>query len=268
MGLPTIFIGSSVESLPIAQAIQANLEYDAKVTLWDQGVFKLNNTALESLYKQISEVDFAIFVFMPEDIATIRDTKTLTVRDNVIFEMGLFIGGLGKDKVYYLIPRGVDFHLPTDLLGITSGTYNPDNANLQAATGTFCTQIKQLIKKLYSIEYPLTHRFGDNLLGAKIKDRITIGTQYVITAQKPPAKELRVRIQGYNSAGTGLHDYRSNGVDWGTIDHKNDFQDTIFLETEGYLTVTFDNKGTIELLCYIDDEEQPSYSKTIVIEAQ
>src|SRR6202040_953388 len=36
--------------------------------------------------------DLGVFVFDADDVAVIRDNKTPTVRDNVLFELGLFIG--------------------------------------------------------------------------------------------------------------------------------------------------------------------------------
>jgi hypothetical protein len=148
---PRIFIGSSTESLKIAYAIQESLEHVANVTVWTQGIFELSAYSLESLLSVLEKSDFSIFVFSPEDLVTIRDKTFLTVRDNVIFELGLFTGRHGKDRNFIIMPRGVqDFHLPTDLLGITPATYDPGRPEeeLIAALGPACNKITRAIQKL------------------------------------------------------------------------------------------------------------------------
>ena len=66
-----------------------------------------------------------------------RDTVSQVVRDNVIFEFGLFIGKLGPEPVFFVIPRGEELHLPSDLLGLTPLTFDPHRTdhNLRAALG-------------------------------------------------------------------------------------------------------------------------------------
>jgi predicted nucleotide-binding protein len=90
-----------------------------------------------------------VFVFSPDDITVMRGKESSTIMDNVIFEFGLFVGRLGRDRVYLIVPEGNDFHLPTDLLGVTPGKYNPmrEDGSLQAATGPACNKIRQNIKK-------------------------------------------------------------------------------------------------------------------------
>lgn len=150
-----IFIGSSVEGLGIAYAIQQNLIHNAEVTVWDQGVFELSATTIESLEKVLEKSDFGIFVFSPDDIAKIRKNEFSIVRDNVIIEYGLFVGKLGRERVFFVKPMNQDLHLPTDLMGITPGNYeaNREDKSLQAGTGAFCNQVRQKIIKLGKLQH-------------------------------------------------------------------------------------------------------------------
>jgi tetratricopeptide (TPR) repeat protein len=147
---PKIFIGSSVEGLSVAYAIQQNLTHDAEPTVWDQGIFDLSQTTMESLTKAVDESDFGVFVFSLDDVTKMRGSDHSTVRDNVIFEFGLFTGKLGRDRVFFVTPDGSELRLPTDLLGVTPGVYNPnrEDGRLQAATGPACNQIREVMKKL------------------------------------------------------------------------------------------------------------------------
>jgi tetratricopeptide (TPR) repeat protein len=160
---PKIFIGSSVEGLSVAYSIQQNLTHDADVTVWDQGVFELSKTTIESLLEILGKSDFGIFVFSPDDISIIRKEGKNVVRDNVLFEFGLFIGKIGRERVFFIIPSDTDLHLPTDLIGITPGKYNPnrEDKSLQAATGPVCHQIRLQIKKTGNISNEETSREPD-----------------------------------------------------------------------------------------------------------
>lgn len=147
---PKIFIGSSVEGLNVAYAVQQNLTHDAESTVWDQGLFELSKTTIETLENSLETTDFGIFVLSDDDISIMRDKKSSVVRDNVLFELGLFIGKLGRERVFFIIPDDTSLHIPTDLLGITPGKYNPnrEDGSLQAATGAVSNSIRIQIKKL------------------------------------------------------------------------------------------------------------------------
>jgi hypothetical protein len=146
---PSVFIASSVEGLKVADAINLNLDHDTFPTLWRTGTFRPGSSVLDDLVKKSSVVDFAVFVFTPDDAATIKEEPTHVVRDNVLFELGLFIGALGKERCYVVRPRNVDMHLPSDLLGVTHVDYVPDrpDGELASALNAACKQIRDEIAR-------------------------------------------------------------------------------------------------------------------------
>jgi hypothetical protein len=146
---PSVFIASSKEGLKVADAINLNLDHDTFPTLWRTGTFRPGSSVLDDLVKKSSAVDFAVFVFTPDDAATIREEPTRVVRDNVLFELGLFIGALGKERCYVVRPRAVDMHLPSDLLGVTHVDYAPDrpDGELASALNAACKQIRDEIAR-------------------------------------------------------------------------------------------------------------------------
>jgi tetratricopeptide (TPR) repeat protein len=147
---PKLFIGSSVEGLPIGYAIQKNLRRVAEVTIWDQGVFLLSATTLESLLSAAPRFDFAAFVFSPDDVTKIRQEEHSTVRDNVVFELGLFVGRLCRERCFVFVPENTQLHVPTDLIGLTPATYEADRSdnNFVAGCGAACHDVAEQITKL------------------------------------------------------------------------------------------------------------------------
>lgn len=150
MRKPRIFIASSIESLDVADAININLDHQAEVTIWRNGTFKLSTGSIDSLVEKAKSVDFAIFIFTPDDISVIRDQSKHVVRDNVLFELGLFIGTLEKNRCFLVKPRDVDLHFPTDLLGLTPADYeaNRSDNDLASAVNHPCILIKKEIASL------------------------------------------------------------------------------------------------------------------------
>ena len=145
---PKIFIGSSTENLGIAYTIQEHLEFDSEPTVWTDDIFKLSDYALTSLIDELQNFDFGVFVFSPDDTAIIRNEKRQIVRDNIIFELGLFIGYLGQERTFIISPRNVDdFHLPTDLLGMNPANYDSQRNDIKAALGPACNKIRNLMKE-------------------------------------------------------------------------------------------------------------------------
>jgi len=158
---PKLFVGSSSESTDVAYAIQDNLQKDAEITVWPQGVFKLSKPAIESLARTLAVSDFGAFVFAPDDAVRLRKKNYSAVRDNVILELGLFVGKLGIERTFIVIPGNEDdLRIPTDLTGVTPGYYDADrdDKNLQAALGPVCNQIRKVIKSLKAVKRPTKSR--------------------------------------------------------------------------------------------------------------
>jgi hypothetical protein len=150
---PSLFIASSVEGLSVAYAVQTELDHDVEATIWKQGVFRASESTLVSLARRVRETDFAAFVFTADDVANIRENTLHVVRDNVVFELGLFMGGIGAERCFIIVPRDTTMHLPSDLLGVTPLTYDPyrKDQNLNAALGPPCNGIRSAINRLLSV---------------------------------------------------------------------------------------------------------------------
>ena len=150
---PRLFVGSSSEGLSIAYALQENLESDAEITVWTQGIFEPSQFVLESLLATLQSSDLGVFVISPDDHATIRGTQAPVVRDNVLFELGLFVGRLGRDRSIFLIPKGTDLHLPSDLHGVIAVSFEPKRAdgNVNAALGPAANRIRNSLTKIESL---------------------------------------------------------------------------------------------------------------------
>ena len=75
-------------------------------------------TIIEKFEKHSSDVNFAIILLTADDEGrSIKESDfKVRARQNVVFEMGYFIGKLGRDKVFLLLENGVD--KPGDLDGI------------------------------------------------------------------------------------------------------------------------------------------------------
>ncbi len=143
---PTVFIGSSAEGLAIANAIQVNLDYACEVVIWSQGVFGLGGGTLETLVNKLDTFDFAILVVTPDDMVESREKKQAAPRDNVLLELGMFLGALGRERTFFVHDRTKDIKLPSDLAGVTPATYQLHaDGNYQAALGAATTLIQNAI---------------------------------------------------------------------------------------------------------------------------
>lgn len=147
---PVVFIGSSKESLSVAQTVQSNLDHDDFIVrLWTDSVFGASQFPIIDLEKQVREADFAVLVLGPDDEVISRQEKLDAPRDNVIFELGLFMGALSHERTFMIVPRGYDIKIPTDLFGLTPMSYKSDDSNDRTALlGPACNQLRNIINRI------------------------------------------------------------------------------------------------------------------------
>jgi len=91
------------------------------------------------------EFHYAVFVFTPDDQLHTRGGTKPVARDNVLFELGMFIGKLGRRRAFAIHPGKRGIALPSDLSGITTAPYDPEERDLAAALGPVTNRIRDAL---------------------------------------------------------------------------------------------------------------------------
>ena len=67
-----------------------------------------------------------------DDIAAIRGEEAKVARDNVVFELGLSFGRIGRDRTFIIAAPKEAMHTATDLAGVTAVIYEPESDSRKA----------------------------------------------------------------------------------------------------------------------------------------
>ena len=96
-----------------------------KPTVLDRKPSK-GQTVIDKFDEQADEADFAIVLLTPDDVGSSKATgkRRPRARQDVIFELGYLIGGLGGERVCALYKEGVE--LPSDIRDVA---YVPMDSN-------------------------------------------------------------------------------------------------------------------------------------------
>jgi hypothetical protein len=145
---PRVFIGSSTAGLDVAYEIHSKLHKDVDVVVWKDEDW-LGRGTLEHLVQILDDYQFAIFVFRPDDVIQIKGEELMATRDNVLIEMGLFIGKHGREKTFIVFQEEPTARIPSDLLGINFAMYaDGSTSDIVAA----CYAIKKRILQIWEKE--------------------------------------------------------------------------------------------------------------------
>ncbi len=162
-----IFVASASEGLQVAHALGKVLEDHEgfRPCVWDEGTFKPSLTFIEALEVQLDQSDFAILTLTPDDRVVSRGKSRRAPRDNVLFELGLFMGRLGRERTYFMFDKACDPKIPSDLLGVSPAPFKrvggvPLEDCLRDASTRVVAQIRELgaREKLDPVQSAHIHR--------------------------------------------------------------------------------------------------------------
>jgi Predicted nucleotide-binding protein containing TIR-like domain len=214
MNMPSVFVGSSREGIEIARAVQTQLAEVSNVDVWNEVPSRLSKGTLESLVEVLDTYDFAVLVLTPDDLIVSRGIEQKAARDNVLIELGLFMGRIGRQRTFLLVPKESNVKTPADLEGVAFATFaTPDDPKrLLSAVGPACTQIRNAIKERTAIEQHLASELGIRITspvnGQEVVGRFNLEGSY---KTKPPP-DFVVSVFEYSPA-TGRH-YPRKEVDF------------------------------------------------------
>lgn len=146
---PILFIGSSRESLPIVEALVAGWKSPPFIVRpWTGGVFTPSQFPIDDLAQQLVACDFAALVLGPDDQVLSRGVTSNAPRDNVLFELGLFMGAIERARTLFIIPRDEDVKIPTDILGLNPLRFVSRTGALVDNVAPVCSDITALIHRM------------------------------------------------------------------------------------------------------------------------
>lgn len=126
-----LFIGSSTEQKVVAASLKLALDrarrasaVDLECDVWYRQ-FEPTWLTLEVLERALGANDYGVFIFAPDDVVISRKKRTPAVRDNVLFEFGLWMGRYGRGRCVVVAPEGAGLRMPSDLAALGYVQYSP-----------------------------------------------------------------------------------------------------------------------------------------------
>ncbi len=153
-----MFIASSGKGLRYAQAIKAVIDdrFKAPVCfLWNQGAFETGRSFLDSLEQLPIKYNCGLAVFTGDD----QLGDLLAPRDNVVLELGLFLGVFQRARSFVLVEDLEKLKVPSDYQGITVKRFYslPAGASIEELHGAVQAACDDVIEHLNRLPSPGTH---------------------------------------------------------------------------------------------------------------
>jgi predicted nucleotide-binding protein len=140
-----VFVSTSTEGLKLAYTLQDQLRKSAETVVWTEG-FSPGTPTYESLLETLKASDIAVIAFSSDDFA--RSGASREERENLLFVHGLFVGTLGLDRTFVILPKRAMHFYPADLTTITVLTFDDTRPSLASALAPVSKRIRGVMEKL------------------------------------------------------------------------------------------------------------------------
>jgi hypothetical protein len=162
---PVMFIGSSSEAKPVVDTIvQVFADHVDCIPWYLAPEFKSKGSfpTFNGLCDAARAYDFALFVLTSDDLLEHRSEKYSCPRDNVVFEMGLFIGTIGPERVFAVVEQHTtpEMKIPTDLYGVNMPRFDHSPDTPIASLASINAELQGFVK---TIEKQRFHKIALNL---------------------------------------------------------------------------------------------------------
>ncbi len=132
----------------LAEKLRDELATDfCEATLWsEEGRSGTSSTIIEMLERATAKYDFAVVILARDDVLVKGTSGTLKARDNCVFEAGLFMSAVGRDRCF-LVNSVEQRDLPSDLGGIISIPFiEPGDLNDREACARAMRDVSAVLK--------------------------------------------------------------------------------------------------------------------------
>jgi hypothetical protein len=270
-----VFVASSSERIAAAERVADVLRIAGQdgptsplldVKVWDKGVFNFSASYIESLEQELDRADFAVVIQTADDAGNVRNKAVNLPRDNVIFELGLFIGRLGRRRCFFFVDGDSTTKLVSDLSGVKSVEFYDKSPNPEVGRYSLRAQARSVRKqmlgqnlrykpsvKIRSSQHELW-RFCQRLSGSwwermRRGDDDMSALSYVLISTDEVTNTPRLDGRSFDTDGGYLAEWRSvvSGVELGsnnpTVSYRweGEFDDRIGQPYGGGGRIKFDN---------------------------
>ncbi len=147
--IPHLLIRATSESKEVAEALALAVPPHAATTkVIFREVFSSQAFPIEDLEAQLRVADFAALVAPNDERVRSRSDASDSLRDNLVFEVGLLMGALTRHRTFVVIPEYFSLGIPTDLLGLTPLLYQPATIPLEKAVHSTAVELQNIIQSM------------------------------------------------------------------------------------------------------------------------